>query len=96
MNWKIFMGTVIVVYYNKEHLHNEYIKHISNYKAKQIVQKFFAETQQGNPGISLDEIILKFENSSHQSLEEFAKNKHRTAESYRQTYSKFYKEKPKK
>lgn len=96
MNWKILLGTFIVVYYNKENIHNQYIKKTSNYKAKQIVKKFFAETQQCKPEISLDEVILLFENSSHKSLEEFAKNKHRTAESYRQTYSKFYEENLKK
>ena len=96
MNWKILLGTSIVIYYNKEYIRDQYIKKTSNYKAKQIVQKFFTETQQCNPGISLDEVILLFENASNDSLEEFAKNKHRTAESYRQTYSKFYKKSPKK
>lgn len=93
MNWKIIIGTFFVFYYNKDNINNQYIKTKSNHKAKQIVETFFAETQRCNPGISLDKVILLFENTSCESLEEFAKNKHRTAESYRQTYSKFYKKK---
>ena len=65
------------------------IKKKSNYKARKIIKTFFKNTQQENPGLSLDDIILKFENSSFVSLDEFAKSKHRTAESYRKIYSPF-------
>ena len=45
-----------------------------------------------NPNISLDEAILKFEdsNNKYKNLEEFAKSKQRTVENYRKAYSKLF------
>lgn len=58
-------------------------------KSEQIVFDFFTNEKKINPDISLDELILKFENSNISNLNEFAKSKDRDAESYRNVYKKF-------
>ena len=57
---------------------------------KQLTKSVFHLYKCQNPKITLDEAILRFEKSECATLEEFARSKHRTAESYRRVYRPFY------
>ena len=47
--------------------------------------------KQNNTGITLDQAILIFEKApDNMTLEDFAKEKHRTASSYRRVYKKYF------
>ena len=97
-NWKIYLGVFVVLHLfhhnfnKKKNSKEEEIKKISNLKAEKIILDFFYKTKLEDPYITLDKIILKFENADEfDSLENFAETKHRTADNYRQTYIKYYK-----
>ena len=64
------------------------------YQAKKIARDFFVEQLKENSNITLDEAILKFEDTKNEfsSLEEFVKDKTRTVESYRKAYKKIFKD----
>ena len=63
------------------------------YQAKKIARDVFVEKLKENLNITLDEAILKFEDTKNEfsSLEEFVKNKSRTVESYRNAYQDMFK-----
>ena len=68
----------------------QYLKLKGIHDAKKITTNYFLELMQKDKNISLDNAILNFENSNNQNLEEFAKSKNRTAESYRKAYSEMF------
>ena len=71
----------------------EYLKRKSQRQAREITIEFFANLRHRNPGITLDEAILRFENGEEfYNLKDFATSKSRTAESYREAYSDMFRE----
>ena len=88
----LIAGAIVVasVIKYKDEINGEIQKIYGNIKAKKITVDFFLELHEKNRYITLDEAILKFENSNENSLEEFAKTKNRTAEGYREAYSDMY------
>ena len=71
----------------------EYLKRKSQRQAREITIEFFANLRHRNPGITLDEAILRFENGEEfYNLEDFATSKSRTAESYREAYLTMFRE----
>ena len=68
----------------------QYLKMKGIHDAKKLTTNFFLDLLQKNKNISLDDAILKFENSENNSLEEFSRSKNRTAESYREAYNEMF------
>jgi len=92
----LVLGATIIggfLYKNAESIKIEFMRQKGIYQAKKIAQDFFIEKLKENPNITLDEAILKFEDTNNEyfSLEEFVKNKTRTVESYRNAYKKIFK-----
>tara|TARA_Y100000994_G_scaffold214843_1_gene190814 strand:- start:354 stop:617 length:264 start_codon:yes stop_codon:yes gene_type:complete len=56
----------------------------------EITRDFFSHLQIKNPNITLDDAILRFEQASEDSLDEFAKKRLRTGDSYRKVYKRFW------
>ena len=91
----LVLGATIIgglLYNNAEKIKIEFMKQKGIYQAKKIARDFFAEELKINPQITLDEAILKFEDTKNEysSLEEFVKDKTRTVESYRKAYKKIF------
>lgn len=91
----LVLGATIIggiLYNNAEKIKIEIMKQKGIYQAKKIVREFFANEIKKNPQITLDEAILKFEDTKNEfsSLEEFVKDKTRTVESYRKAYKNFF------
>ena len=60
----------------------------SQRQAREITTEFFANLRHRQPGITLDEAILRFENGDEfDNLDDFATSKSRTGNSYREAYS---------
>ena len=57
---------------------------------EELTRKTFEFWKLNEPTLLLDEAILKFEKSKHTTLEKFAQSKHRTANSYRNVFLKFF------
>ena len=71
----------------------EYLKRKSQRQAREITIEFFANLRHRNPGITLDEAILRFENGEEFcNLKDFATSKSRTVESYREAYLTMFRE----
>jgi hypothetical protein len=89
-------GTIIagIFYKNFDKIKIEFMKQKGIYQAKKIARDFFIEELRKNPKITLDDAILKFEDTNNEfsSLNEFVKDKTRTIESYRNAYNKIFKE----
>ena len=81
-----------LVYNNFDLIKAEIKKNRISGEIKQLTKDFFKNCLIENPNISLDEAILKFEdsNNKYKNLEEFAKSKQRTVENYRKAYSKLF------
>ena len=79
---------------NSPSLLTEFMKQKGIYQAKKIARDFFVEQLKENSNITLDEAILKFEDTKNEfsTLEDFVKDKTRTVESYRKAYKKIFKE----
>tara|TARA_B100000524_G_C23497609_1_gene315750 strand:+ start:329 stop:652 length:324 start_codon:yes stop_codon:yes gene_type:complete len=93
----LVLGATIIggiLYNNAEKIKIEFMKQKGIYQAKKIARDFFIEKLKENPNITLDEAILKFEDTKNEysTLEEFVKDKTRTVESYRKAYKKIFKE----
>ena len=86
------IGIIGGIMYNAENIKIEVMKQYGIFKAKEITVKFFKDEIRKNPKITLDEAILKFEdtNKEYSSLEEFSKDKTRTVESYRNAYKNLF------
>ena len=82
------------IYKNSENIKIEIMRQQGIYKAKKIARDFFIEKLKENPKITLDNAILKFEDTKNEFkiLDEFSKNKTRTVESYRKAYSTMFNE----
>ena len=91
----LVLGATIIggiLYKNAESIKIEFMKQKGIYQAKKIARNFFVEKLKENPNITLDDAILKFEDTRNEfpSLEEFVKNKNRTVESYRKAYQDMF------
>ena len=91
----LVLGATIIggiLYNNVEKIQIEIMKQKGIYQAKKIARDFFVEKLKENPNITLDEAILKFEDTKNEfsTLEEFVKDKTRTVESYRKAYKKIF------
>ena len=91
----LVLGATIIggiLYNNAEKIQIEIMKQKGIYQAKKIARDFFIEKLKENPNITLDEAILKFEDTKNKfsTLEEFVKDKTRTVESYRSAYEKIF------
>lgn len=86
------LGIIGGIMYNSENIKIEIMKQYGIFKAKEITVNFFKDEIKKNPKITLDEAILKFEDTNKQylSLEEFSKDKTRTVESYRNAYKNLF------
>ena len=82
-----------LVYKNFDRIKIEYDKQKSILYAENIVMEFFIDLLKKNKNISLNEAILKFEDKdkNYKNLEEFAKSKQRTVDSYTLAYSHIFK-----
>ena len=56
----------------------------------EITREFFSHLLLQNPNLTLDDAILRFENASEATLDEFAQQRFRTGESYRKVYKPFW------
>lgn len=97
----LVLGATIIggiLYNNAEKIQIEIMKQKGIYQAKKIARDFFIEKLKENPNITLDNAILKFEDTKNEfsTLEEFVKDKTRTEESYRKAYKKIFKDAKKK
>ena len=91
----ILLGVGIVggiIYSNSEKIQIEFTKQQGIYKAKKLVKDFFIDELKKNPQITLNNAILKFEDTKNEfnSLEEFTKDKTRKVESYIKAYGKIF------
>lgn len=77
------------VYKNKNDIKNKIDVYITKKKSEKIIKDFFKQQKIKFPDATLDELILAFENSDKNTLDEYAQSKNRNAESYRQIYKKF-------
>lgn len=77
------------IYKHKHDIHNKWQVYKSKKKSEHIIKTFFKKEKEKYPGISLDDLILRFENSDKQNLEEYAESRNRNADSYRTIYRKF-------
>ena len=59
-------------------------------EAENLIINFFIKYLEYDSEMSVDKAILKFENADEASLENFAKSKHRTRESYYRSYKKLF------
>tara|TARA_B110000208_G_C11792310_1_gene438056 strand:- start:589 stop:903 length:315 start_codon:yes stop_codon:yes gene_type:complete len=58
--------------------------------AELIIINYFKKLIKKNPTITLDEVILDFEDASINNLSDFAEKKGRTKEQYYKSYKKFF------
>ena len=63
---------------------------VSNKKTEDLIVSEFIEMIIVNCDITLEKAILEFENAKVDSLEEFAKTKNRTKESYLESYKPYF------
>lgn len=85
----ISIGVFIPIYKNIDSLNNQLDIFITKKKAEKIIKKVFDEEKKKNKNITLDELILKFENTEETNLEIYAQLKNRDADSYRKIYGKY-------
>ncbi len=89
-NGIIIIGSFLFYSYYKSDINilNDLL--IGKFKSKKITVDFFKNLIDNDSNITLDDAILKFENSEIKSLDEFAKTKNRTADGYRKAYSDLF------
>lgn len=71
---------------NIDLLFNDMLKLSSFIESYKIIIDFFVEKLKLSPSISLDTLILEFENATNETLDDYASIKNRTADSYRNIY----------
>lgn len=85
------ISLILLLYVNNynSNSNNNLVKNSKIY-AEKIISNFFKKEIEKNNNLSLDKLILKFENSKEKDLNIFAKQKGRTKENYYKTYKKYY------
>jgi hypothetical protein len=89
----IFLAGIIAasIYKYSDNIKCEISKMNGKNKAKRIAIDFFKTLLKENQYTTIDEAILKFENSKLDNLEDFALSKNRRAEDYRDAYIYMFK-----
>ena len=86
------IGLLGGVVYNYEKIKIEFFKQKGIFQANKLTIEFFINLLNENPNITLNDAILKFEDTENKysTLEEFAKSKNRTVKNYTDPYSKLF------
>ena len=88
----IGVGVIGGIILNYDRIKIEVLKQKGVFQARNITINFFRQEIKNNPNITLNEAILKFEDTQNKfkSLEDFCKERNRPITSYTKAYSKLF------